>query len=167
MQTLGIINKVITGPLWRVLEDKDITILDMNGQFRTLLLSCLDEWAVDSSTVVSGNAIVFEDFPSTVHAIYECLFAPSEYESIVQEILTVLFGAFSALLTRLVGEHLPDGKYDATNISLIAETKSVPKTNTISERDFAQLDRFLREKPNASISSLEALILFCNNKTAS
>ena len=55
---------------------------------------------------------------------------------------------------------------DATNVSLIAETKSVPKTNTISERDFAQLDRFLREKLNALILSLEALILFCNNKTA-
>ena len=157
---------MITGPLWRVLEDKDITILDMNGRFQTLL-SCLDEWAVNYFTVVSGNAIVFEDFPPTVHAIYECLFSPSEYDSIIEEILTVLFGAFSSLLTHLVGEHLPDGKYDATNISLIAETKSFPKTNTISERDFAQLDCFLREKPNASILSLEALILFCNNKTAS
>ena len=79
-KALGIINKVITGPLWRVLEDKDITILDMNGRFRTLL-SCLDEWAVDASTVVSGNAIVFEDFPPTVDAIYECLFAPNEYNN--------------------------------------------------------------------------------------
>jgi len=30
-KALGIINKVITGFLCRVLEDKDITILDMNG----------------------------------------------------------------------------------------------------------------------------------------
>ena len=30
-KALGIINKVITGPLWRVLEDKEITILDLNG----------------------------------------------------------------------------------------------------------------------------------------
>ena len=67
----------------------------------------------------------------------------------------------------LVGEHLPDGKYGATNVSLITETKSILKNNTISERDFAQLDRFLREKPDVSTLSLEALILFCNNKTAS
>ena len=40
----------------------------MNGQFQTLL-SCLDEWAVDASTVVSGNVIIFEDFPPTVDAI--------------------------------------------------------------------------------------------------
>ena len=114
--------------------------------------------------MVSGNAIVFEDFSPTDDAIFECLFAPSEYDNIV-EILTVLFGAFSSLLTRPVGEHLSNGKYDATNVSLVAETKSVLKTNTISERDFSQLDCFLREKPNASILSLE--VLFCNNKTAS
>ena len=71
-----IINKVITGPLWRVLEDKDITILDMNGRFWTLL-SCLNERAIDASTVVSSNTIVFEDFPPTVDAFYDCLFAPS------------------------------------------------------------------------------------------
>ena len=80
--------------------------------------------------------------------------------------MTVIFSAFSALLTHLVAEHLPDGKYDSTDVSLVRETKSVPQTNTISETDFAQLDRFLREKPNASILSLEAMILFCNNKTA-
>ena len=36
---------------------------------------------------------------------------------------------------------------------------------TISEHDFAQLDRLLREKPHASMLSLEAHILFSNNKT--
>ena len=35
----------------------------------------------------------------------------------------------------------------------------------MSEQDFGQLDRLLREKPNASIVSLEALILFNNNQT--
>ena len=49
---------------------------------------------------MSSNAIVFEDFPPTVDAIYECLFAPSEYDNIVEEILTVLFGEFPSLLTR-------------------------------------------------------------------
>ena len=136
----------------------------MNGRFQTLI-SCLDEWAVDASTVVSGNAIVFEDFPQTVDAIYEYLFASSEYYSIVEEIFNVLFGAFSSLLTHLVGECLPYGKNDATNVSLIAETKSVLKKNTISQRDFAHLDHFLREKPNALILLFAALILFCNKKT--
>ena len=36
----------------------------------------------------------------------------------------------------------------------------------ISERDFAKLDRLLREKPNATTIALEGIILFSNNKTA-
>ena len=45
--------------------------------------------------------------------------------------------------------------------------KSVPKTNTFSERNFAKLDQLLREKPNAITLSLEAMILCTNNQTAS
>ena len=82
----------------------------------------------------------------------------------VDDVLPLTLTAIKSLVFRLNKKRW---KYDATNVSLVVETKSVPKTNTISERDFAQLDRFLREKPNASILSLEALILFCNNKTAS
>ena len=164
-KALGIINKVITGPLWRVLESKDITILDMNQRFQTLL-SRLNEWSVDASSVMSGDAVVFTDFPPTVDSIHTSLFAPSDYDDTVEEILCVLFSAFSSLLTRLVADHLPSGEYDAAKEALTEETKSVPTTNTISERDFAQLDRLLREKPNATILSLEAMILFCNNKTA-
>ena len=48
---------------------------------------------------------------------------------------------------------------------MLRETKSVPKTNVVSERDFAQLDRLLREKPNASTLSLEGMIMLANNKT--
>ena len=47
----------------------------------------------------------------------------------------------------------------------IPDTESVPKTNTVSERDLTQLDRFLREKPNATTVALENLNLFSNKKT--
>ena len=57
-----------------------------------------------------------------------------------QEILEVMFNAFSSLLSRLVADHLPDGKYHNPSTLLTAETKSVPKTNVISERDFAKFD---------------------------
>ena len=61
-------------------------------------------------------------------------------------------------------DHLPGGVLDEAFTNLVMQ--SVPKTNVVSERDFAKLDRFLREKSNASTLSLEALILFTNNKTA-
>ena len=33
-KALGLVNKIVTGPLWRVLES-DVSILDMNDRFQT------------------------------------------------------------------------------------------------------------------------------------
>ena len=56
--------------------------------------------------------------------------------------------------------------YDHLTPQLQNDTRSVPKINTVSERDFAKLDHLLREKPNASTLALEAMVLFPKNKTA-
>ena len=59
----------------------------------------------------------------------------------------------------LVSDHLPGGVNDNPSAPLEIETGSAPKVNVISECDFAQLDRLLREKPNASTLPLEAMVL--------
>lgn len=164
-KALGLVNKFITGPLWRVLDSKDITILEMNERFQTLL-SYLNKWSLDASCVLSGDALLYDDFPPSEDQIYSCLMAPSEHDHVAQEILQVLCSAFSSLLLHLVKDHLSGGEYDNPSKDLEEQTKSVSKTNTISERDFAMLDRLIREKPNAITLSLEAVILFSNNKTA-
>ena len=151
-RALGLINKFVTGPLWRVLESKSISILDMNERFQTLL-SCLDKWALDASSLLSGEALLYDDFRPSQDAISDCLLTPSDTDNTTQEILQVLFSAFSSLVSRLIDDHLPDGKYSNPSESLKSETKSVPKTNCISERDFAKLDRLLRMKPNATTLS--------------
>ena len=51
---------------------------------------------------------------------------------------------------RMLTGHLKGGKWENPSKELKKETLSTAKTNTISERDFAKLDRLLREKPNAS-----------------
>ena len=86
---------------------------------------------------------------------------------IAQELLPTLFSSFSVLLFCLLHDCLPGGKLDNPSHKLQEETKSVLKTNTASEHDFVKLDRLLREKPNATTLSLEAMILFTNNQTAS
>ena len=130
------------------------------------VLTSLNSWSLDASSILSGEALLYDDFPPSEDPIYSCLVAPSEYDNMTQEILQVLCSAFSSLLSRLVKDHLSGGQHDNPSENLLTETKSVPKTNTISERDFAKLDRLLREKPNAATMSLEALILFSNNKTS-
>ena len=166
-RALGLINKVVTGPLWRVLESPDISILEMNGYYQTLITH-IDLWSLDASELLHGKAVLYPDFPPTEDAIWDHLIAPasSENDATTQEIIQLIFHAFSALLVRLVSDHLPGGVYDNPSAQLEIETGSAPKTNVISERDFAQLDRLLREKPNASTLSLEAMVLFSNNKTA-
>ena len=68
---------------------------------------------------------------------------------------------------RLLVDHLPNGVYyNVTDENVIAEVSSVPTTNVSPERDFAILDRYLREKPNAHTVALEAIIMFAHNKTS-
>ena len=43
------------------------------------------------------------------------------------------------------------------------ETVSVSTTNSIVERNFGMLDRFIREKPNANMITYESIIM---NKTS-
>ena len=62
-------------------------------------------------------------------------------------------------------DHLPGGKYSDPDEKMQAETVSVPKTNAVSERDFAILDRQVRLKPNATLIALEAVIMYANNQT--
>lgn len=54
----------------------------MNRHFQTLL-SCLNQWSLDPSSVISGEAIIFDDFPSSEDSIYASLVAPSEYDDMV------------------------------------------------------------------------------------
>ena len=60
-KALGLINKIVTGPLWRVIESKDVSILDINIHYRRLL-ECFEEWSKDASEVVSGEAVLFRYF---------------------------------------------------------------------------------------------------------
>ena len=78
---------------------------------------------------------------------------PTEYDSTTEEILEILRHAFSALHSQLVQEHLPD-----------VGTAVLNSANVISEKRLGKLDRLLREKPHASLLSLEAMVLFSNNK---
>ena len=73
------------------------------------------------------------------------------------------------IVSRQLGDYFPDGKFNidiAPNVEKLKETSvNVSTTNIVSERDFANLDRLRREKPNANTITLERMILFTNNKT--
>ena len=66
----------------------------------------------------------------------------------------------------MLADHLAQGKYTgAAADTLLAETKSVAKTNVNPERDFGMLDRLMIEKPRATSIVLEGIMMFKKNKT--
>ena len=127
------------------------------------MVNHFEKWSHNASALLTGEPCLFPYIPLKIDSIFDSLLLPDENNSTVQEILQALFAAFSTLFRRMVADHL-GGTYECITDDEIA---SVPKTNVVSERDFAQLDRLLRQKPNASTLALEAMILFTNNKTAS
>ncbi len=163
-KALGLLNKFVTGPLWRVLEGTG-SILDMNRVY-TSMRDQFKEWSEDATSFIEGKSTLFSESHLKKGAIFECLMAESEVDDLVPELLHVLFKSFYLLCERMLVDHLPGGVHqESRSREYEAETASVPNTNTVSERDFAQLDRYLREKPNATTVALESLILFSNNKT--
>ncbi len=67
---------------------------------------------------------------------------------------------YKVLLERVLADHQPvmTAATEKGN-TMRADTESVTTTNTISERDFAQPDRLLCEKSNATTLALKAHII--------
>ena len=163
-KALGLIDKLVTGPLWRTLEDNSISILKMSDKYAEMERK-FTAWSVDSSMLLTGDESLFGD--SLVHRdeVLLQLLQPSAYDVLAQEVLQVIFAGFLCTTRRMLEDHLPGGQYSDPDENIQAETTSVPKTNNISERDFAMLDRQVRLKPNATLIALEAVIMYANNQT--
>lgn len=155
-KALGLIDKLITGPLWRILES-NIHVLEVPNYLIALLTFLRSN---DISTFITGERVPFPGITIRKDAIWASLVFPSQLDSLVEHILQSCFKCIELLLERALSDLEPSSDAD------ISVTASVPTTNTVSERDFAKLDRLLREKPHASTLALEAHILFTNNKTS-
>ena len=121
---------------------------------------------MDASSVLTGAATLKS--AATLHKdeVWNSLTESSKNDTETQELLHILFKAFSTT-QRLLIDHLPKGKYHSVvDTTIINETASVPTTNVSPERDFAILDRLMHQKPNANAIALEAMILFSRNKTS-
>lgn len=117
--------------------------------------------------LLENEVLLFPDFTNNADEIALYLTKSSHVDSMAQELLQLVCKSFSATMQRMLVDHLPGGEYHSVSSSqLYHETRSVPKTNVIPERDFAVLDRLLSQKPNVSYIALESLLLFSHNKTS-
>ena len=156
-KALGLIDKHITGPLWRVLES-DVHILDVPNYYRDLLTFLKTE---DISGFMTGENVPFSAVRIKKDDLWVALTLSSPLDPLVEQILVACFKSIELLVERVLEDLHPAEEAERS------QTLSVKKTNTVSERDFGQLDRLIREKPHATTLALEAHIIFSNNKTAS
>ena len=149
-KALGIIDKVITRPLWRILES-DIHILnipDYYAKLKTFFSGCTVQ---NIDAVAKGENTPFGIDLIHTDEIWESLCATTQLDLVVHHVLLSLFKTFEVLLERVLVDYQPVLTAAAENRQLVTfQTKTVKPTNVISERDFGKLDRLLREKPNAS-----------------
>ena len=105
-RALGLISRIITSPLWRVLES-DISILDMNEKY-SHMIQCMERWAQNAEALLTGTAVVFEDTPIKKDEIWEALTKSAENDTLTRELLQVLLHFCWYTLE----DHLPGGEHD-------------------------------------------------------
>ena len=131
---LGLIHKLVTGPLWRKLESER-SALDMSVHYQSMLVS-FEKWASDCTLFVKGEESLF---PELVHKDdqYNMLLQPNEEidQSTIQ-CLELIFGSFIVVSNQMLKDHLKGGKYADPSRELMIESKSTSATNAEAERDF-------------------------------
>ena len=130
---LGIINKCITGPLWRLIESAK-TLKEIGSVYKTLRRHC-QQWSDDSSSLLGGNGL--EEIDHEDEVCKRLFSADTEGDDMTVELLQMLCKSYCLVIDRLLGDHLENGTFDTQEF----EALEVPSTNVCSERDFALLDR--------------------------
>ena len=114
-----------------------------------------------------GNVIFFENVELSKDDVYNSLILPSNIvDKSTKQCLEIIFGSLCIITRRMLDDHLEDGKYFNPSQQLMKETVSVSTTNSIAERNFGTLDRFMREKPNANMITFGSIIMNRTNKTS-
>ena len=132
-KALGVIDKIVTGRFWRLLQTSTVSILEM-GNVYMKMVNQFEKWADDAQLIMEGKEVLFEEDRLEFDTVAKKIFSSTLNDSLVQEILQLLFKAFAVTTRRLVIDHLPDGIFHSvTDDRMIAETNSVPKTNVSPE----------------------------------
>jgi hypothetical protein len=168
LKVLGLLDKCVTGPLWR-LSESDIHILDMADQF-SALLTWLGANILDPSAFLRGEPPAFSAAALRMGAD-SCLDAlVVDSNEVMDEHLLSIAKPTLLVCQRYfqitVKDFLNEGKFSVANSGEIRqETNSVLKTNRIPESVFGLADWLFGRAPNMTMLTREALVLMIKNKT--
>ena len=162
-RVLGLLGKLITSPFWRIVEECK-HVLDLNDHYARLF-EFLDDNAKDPIPSLLAGKSPFQESYIKKDAMLEKLVEGAEEDAVSVQLTQALSLALKRLLERMVPDQLPGGKYFACTEELRKETKSTIAHNKLPEFVFGVLDRLVRVRPNASILTNEAFLMFSFNKT--
>ena len=112
-----------------------------------------------------GYVIFFENVELSEDDVYNLLILPSNIlDESTKQCLEIISGSLCIITRRMLDDHLEDGKYSNRSQQLMKETVSISATNSIAERNFGMLDRFIKEKPNANMITYVSIIINRTNK---
>ncbi|XP_070576213.1 putative protein tag-278 [Ptychodera flava] len=167
-RALGILDKLVTGPLMRLLERTDINYYDMNVHWLELK-TCLADNAIDASPLLAETAYL-SDTNITKDELYLALFPnqrSAHSDTLTAKVLQSFCQYMLPVVERQVGNQLPGGLESQPDCSVMAEVVGAPLTNVRSESDFSDLDRQINRAPQKSRLSKAGIICYTRNKTAS
>ena len=161
-KALGLINKYLTGPLWRLFT-KTENILDLSEHYQKMFKISKD-LSRNASPIMNGKVQFFDDISIHEDEVHKSLMTENENKNVdkmCKEILELLFGTFSIQIQRVLVDYLHGGKFDSlkNDPRFREEVKSCPTTDVFPESNFGFLDRLMREKPNALDITYEAIIM--------
>jgi hypothetical protein len=139
--------------------------MDTSAQYQHLL-ECFEEWTQDSTPVLTGEAVVFDDVKLKKDVSYEKLIKEDlDWDPMTKQVLELIFGSFVVVTKRMLTDHLEGGMYDQPDVEMQDECKNASKTNFVPEQDFGMVDRLLAQKPNATTLVFEGILMFTKNDT--
>ncbi|WAQ97078.1 hypothetical protein MAR_029768 [Mya arenaria] len=165
LKALGLVSRLITGPLWCLIEKTPVHILDMNTHYLALV-NFFKDASQNINLFMTGNLLLFgEETELNKDAMFDSLTLEWEHDDKVEVFLQVIFPALRELSNRIFVDHLPGGKWENVTDDVRAKSISCQKHNKFAESVFRFLDQLLRKKPNISDLASEAYIMYTANKT--
>ncbi|XP_066266664.1 myosin-10-like [Branchiostoma lanceolatum] len=167
-RALGLIDFHITEPYWRLVERKDVHILDLSTHLQTLL-RLITEWSKDATPLLQQDLPPIFPIASPVKdKVHAALFeeVSDRMNLMTRQSLEVILSNLIIVLERRFSEQLRGKLSHSDDPRLRDETATTLKSNRRGENDFGYWSHLQATKPTMGLMATEGQLMFKSNNTA-
>ncbi|KAF8362167.1 hypothetical protein PRIPAC_89090 [Pristionchus pacificus] len=165
LHILGLLDQLVTGPLWRLAEN--VAHVTDTGVTVSLLLSWVRECRDTPSALFSGNCSVpsLHSIAAGDEQFLEKLLSVSPTETSLEAVALVMESSLRYFM-HLFEDFIPGGKYSGIVDDVVVDrTRCASATNRFIESAFGFVDRLFTHAPNMLVSRRESRLLISENHT--